>query len=60
MIIIKTFKYELSTGNPVYKEYLVTNGIKAAMVIINSERMDNDLVKYSPIRIYDIVDTDEN
>ena len=54
-------KYWLSIDSNVfiYKDYIVEDGFRSTMAQINLDREYNDLVKYSPIKIYDIMDTEE-
>lgn len=61
MITIQTLKTNKSTGNPIYKDYRHTgsDSIKLTMEIINDDRLNNDLSKYSPIEIYNIYDDKE-
>ena len=59
MIVIQTYKIENKTGAPVYKNYYVTSGLSLEMEIINNDRNNNDLIKYGPITIYNIFDTEE-
>ena len=59
MIVIQTCKVENVTGEPFYKNYYATTGVKLAMQEIQRDRDNNDLRIYSPIRIYNVFDTDE-
>jgi hypothetical protein len=59
MIVIQTYKMDKATCQPIYKDYFATCGLRAEMSIINQDRENNDLVKYSPIQIYNIFDTEE-
>ena len=59
MIVIQTYKINNATGQPIYKDYHATCGLKAEMSIINQDKDNNDLTQYSPIRIYNIYDTEE-
>ena len=59
MTVIQTYKTELATGNPIYKNYYATCGLKSEIAILNSDRDNNDLTKFSPIKICDVFETDE-
>ena len=59
MIVIQTYKKDNTTGNAIYKDYQATSGLKAEMAAINTDRENNDLVKYGSITIYNIFDTEE-
>ncbi len=59
MLVIQTYRIENKTGIPVYKNYYVTSGLKTEMAIIKNDKENNDLIKYGPITIYNIFDTEE-
>lgn len=60
MIVIQTYKLDKATGKAIYKDYHATCGLKAEMSIIRQDKDNNDLVKYGPITIYNIFDTNED
>jgi hypothetical protein len=59
MIIIRTCKIHKETGQPHYKEYYCTTGVKAGMNQLNYDRQHNDLLVYSPTEIVDVWDNNE-
>lgn len=61
MLIIKTSKNHIDTLQPIYKDYYVTTkgALKLTMEEIYMDRMNNDISRYTPIFIYDIIDTEE-
>jgi hypothetical protein len=59
MLVIQTYKYNKETNKPEYKNYYVTSGLKIEMDIIRNDKENNDLIKYGPIEIYNILDTEE-
>lgn len=64
MFVIKVMYYRYIKGyepdysSPIHKEY-EGEKISECMNAINSDRMHHDCAKYTPMVIYDVVDTSE-
>ena len=58
MYIIQTEKWTQGYQDFIRKNYECKT-LKQGFAIVNNARMNNDMIKYTPISVYNVIDTEE-